>query len=787
MALDFDAAPATGSDTVRTDLSPWQLHLNRVLDQVLACGKRREQALRTGEEGPPPAPVTPAPEHLNPPTRDPLSDLIRHFELTLEEADLLRLTLACELDSDVAEGMQQLRGERRARRPSLELALEIVAPDIIARRFLLPLLHEGASLRRHHLITLHAPWHKTQALLMEHELVAPPELLFHVSQQKVRASDGSMSPSFSPALPLANQLYSVAWRRPRTAASPASAAPPAPGARLEHLFLPPATREGIQRLLALTPASDETLTEPGLTRLGPAEVSRLLLLLQGPSGTGRRTLATLLADQWQLDTLTIDLRRLGPGHPGIHRLALALREARRLRCLPLLMHADSLSQDGDASPNPPRNASEDSDAAGAQRQVSPGRLLWPDRLAELLAEFPGPVAMVTEKPLAQLPTAANSPDRTQAPRWAMPLQTVLPEQSDVLLTLWETALAAHDQRLPRTELRELLERYVLSPGQLHAAVAAAYNRAAGRDPLQPAITLNELRQGAADQQSHRLEALARRTRPQVGWEELILPKPLKKQLLMFEGMLRHRETVYETWGLAQRMGSGRGVKGLFTGPSGTGKTMAASVLASRLGLDLFRVNLAALVSKWVGETEKNIDRIFREARTSRSILLFDEADALFGKRGAVNQSSDRYANMSINYLLQRFDEYDGIVVLTSNFPRAIDDAFSRRLHFMIAFPSPDEGGRLNLWKAKIPEEMPLASDVDLARLAKFELSGGNITNVVVSAAFLAAGKAVEGREVPVSMLDFMRAIRWEHQKLGHLSHASEFEGYFEALDEEVGR
>lgn len=769
----------------------WRPHADRVIDLILAAGQRREALASALTPAPvtsapvtsapvTPAPVTPAPERSHPPPRDALSVLIHTFALSPLEADLLRLTVAVELDPDIGDAIQQLRGEPRTRRPTVGLALELLTPPPADRLALLACLHELAPLRQHRLVQLYRPWHLTNPLFLEQELVAPSELLFQVGGET--------------EAPLHAFLEGVAFRRPRPPAisaasgSPAPAASVAPGTSSEP-FAPP------------LPAPFSALHLPEHTRLQLSQLlsfqtsaafSRLLLQLVGPSGTGRRTLAHALASRLHQDGLEIDLRRLGPGQAGVERLTLALREALRLQCVPIFLHGELLTDALLSGEVPPTPASEDGASSGSSKPPPPALTLrWPTRILNLLDLFPGPVMVVTEEPLLSLTVPPLEPGVKRAPRLSFALTTEMPERSDVLLSLWRQALAGQQQSLPDEQLRTLLGRFLLSPGQIFASVEAAYNRAAGRDPLSPVVQLADLALAAQEQQSRRLESMSRRTRPTLSWDELVLPRPLKQQLLMFEGMLRHREKVYEDWGMARKMATGRGIKALFSGASGTGKTMAASVLASRLGLDLFRVNLAALVSKYVGETEKNIDRIFREARASRSILLFDEADALFGKRAAVTRSADRYANMSTNYLLQRFEEFDGVVILTSNFPTAIDDAFSRRLHFLVAFPTPDETSRQELWRSRIPAEMPLAEDVDLARLARFELSGGNITNAVTTAAFLAAGRdgvTAEGERVEprVGMLDFMRAIRWEQQKLGRITQASDFVGYFERLDEQGG-
>jgi SpoVK/Ycf46/Vps4 family AAA+-type ATPase len=222
---------------------------------------------------------------------------------------------------------------------------------------------------------------------------------------------------------------------------------------------------------------------------------------------------------------------------------------------------------------------------------------------------------------------------------------------------------------------------------------------------------------------------------------------------------------------------GTGLTALFAGDSGTGKTLSAEVVAADLGLDLYVIDLATVVDKYIGETEKNLDRIFSEADRVNGVLLFDEADAIFGKRSEVKDARDRYANVEIAYLLQRMERFDGIAILTTNLRANLDEAFLRRLDIIVDFPMPEEDDRLRLWERHLPGTLPRAADVDLGFLAAaFKLSGGNIRNVCLQAAFYAAA----GNR-PVAMLDLIRGTEREYQKLGRLTHAEEFGKYLELL------
>ena len=207
--------------------------------------------------------------------------------------------------------------------------------------------------------------------------------------------------------------------------------------------------------------------------------------------------------------------------------------------------------------------------------------------------------------------------------------------------------------------------------------------------------------------------------------------------------------------------------------------MAAEVMASELRLDLYKIDLSMIVSKYIGETEKNLSKIFREAEDSNAILFFDEADALFGKRSEVRDSHDRYANIEISYLLQKMEENEGIVIMASNLCRNIDDAFLRRMHFTVEFPFPEEEYRYRIWKSLFPKEAPLSEDVDFEFLAKrFRLAGGNIKNIVVNAAFLAAENSGA-----ITMEDVIKAARREFQKIGKICSESEFGGYYDLISD----
>jgi hypothetical protein len=272
-----------------------------------------------------------------------------------------------------------------------------------------------------------------------------------------------------------------------------------------------------------------------------------------------------------------------------------------------------------------------------------------------------------------------------------------------------------------------------------------------------------------------LDSLALRIEPSRSWDELILPPDEKQQIAELTARYRQRFVVYEDWGFKAIPSSG--LVALFAGPSGTGKTMAAEVVAGALGLDVFKIDLSSVVSKYIGETEKNISRVFDAAEAGRVLLFFDEADALFGKRSEVSDAHDRYANIEVSYLLQRLEAYEGLVVLATNLAKNIDQAFLRRIHASVEFPLPDEAARLLIWRQSMPEAAPV-QDLDFEFLAnQFRLSGGAIRNSALAAAFMAAEDGS-----PITMQHLAMGIKREFQKLGRLRTREEFGPYFEFVE-----
>jgi SpoVK/Ycf46/Vps4 family AAA+-type ATPase len=305
-------------------------------------------------------------------------------------------------------------------------------------------------------------------------------------------------------------------------------------------------------------------------------------------------------------------------------------------------------------------------------------------------------------------------------------------------------------------VEQLVAQFNLGAHAIRAACADALGQrlAHGPDNLP-----DELWDACRVQARPRLDDLAERIDSAATWDDLVLPDAQRQVLRDLAAHVRRRTTVYDTWGFAARGSRGLGITALFAGASGTGKTMAAEVVARELRLDLYRIDLSSVVSKYIGETEKNLRRIFDAAEDGGAVLLFDEADALFGKRSEVKDSHDRYANIEVSYLLQRMEAYRGLAILTTNLKGALDPAFLRRIRFIIQFPFPDAGQRAEIWRRVFPSATPTHA-LDFPGLARLNVAGGNIRNIALNAAFLAADA-----EEPVRMAHLLRAAQSEYAKL----------------------
>jgi hypothetical protein len=426
------------------------------------------------------------------------------------------------------------------------------------------------------------------------------------------------------------------------------------------------------------------------------------------------------------------------GETGVRRaIRLVLRDALLTGALPMFRGWDACLVDGDTPVDLLRDL-----LAHPGPVVIAGQSLWQPRGLERqrrITEVAFPVPGFTER--RQL--------------WAHTISAVEnQERADLALTL-----------------DELAGQFMLSSLQIRDAVATARDHTPSPDAPLSAV---ELFAAARAHSNPRLATLAHKLVPRYTWEDIVLPDDQRALLREVVDTVRGRPQVLDAWGVGDKLASSRGITVLFAGPPGTGKTMAAEIIAGEMGLDLYKIDLSTVVSKYIGETEKNISRIFQEAEQSNAILFFDEADALFGKRSEVKDSHDRYANIEISYLLQRMEAYDGVTILATNLRSNLDDAFTRRLQFAVNFPFPDAEERLRIWKTLFPPDLPQARDIDFSLLAeRFRLAGGNIRNVILSAAYLAAAdeaKSATPTEIPqqVTMAHLLHGTRRELQKMGRL-------------------
>jgi hypothetical protein len=362
------------------------------------------------------------------------------------------------------------------------------------------------------------------------------------------------------------------------------------------------------------------------------------------------------------------------------------------------------------------------------------------------------------------------------PRWSAAVPFMIESESstfDVRAAVWTSTLGAVG-----AEPMPGIESFRLTPEQIVVATATAATQAAGhgRD-----IVASDVLAGVRAQNAGRLDQLARRIEPGASYDDLVLRDDQVDELRGIVHRVRTADVVRGEWGMGGGgAGRGRGVTCLFAGPSGVGKTLSAEVLANDLGVDLYTIDLSQVVDKYIGETEKNLERIFTEAEGVNGVLFFDEADALFGKRSDVQSAHDRHANVEVAYLLQRMERFDGVAVLATNLRGNLDEAFTRRIDVILQFTEPNEDERLKLWELHLPPALPVADDLDLQLLAKvLDITGGVIRNITLAAAYMAAAE-----ERTLTMADLVAATRREYRKVGRLVPAGAFDSEEEADEAE---
>ncbi len=458
-----------------------------------------------------------------------------------------------------------------------------------------------------------------------------------------------------------------------------------------------------------------------LDRRRPARV-----LLWGLDGIGKATLVEAVAVAAGRAALRVDLRVvLGDPARAAEYLATCGREA-ALADAVLVVDAAGI-------------------AADLEHEVTA-------KLGVALAALPGPVAIVAERALGWLPQ--HLPELVE-------IEVAGPTYRE-RAALWTTALGP---AAVAADVELVAGRYSFGAGSIARAARRAVTTAHLRDPEHAVIALDDLVDASRQMFSNRLGSIAQRIPAGFTWDDLVLPNDTHEQLREVVRFARRRPMLLEEWGFGRKLPYGRGISAILAGPPGTGKTMVAQLLAHELGYDLYRIDLSQVVNKYIGETEKNLARIFSEAENSHAVLFFDEADSMFAKRTEVRSSNDRYANLEVNYLLQRMETFDGVTLLATNIEQGIDEAFKRRVRFTVQFELPDEGVRVALWKSMFPQETPLAADIDWTILAaRFEMAGGYIKKAALRAALAAADA---GRAI--AHADLLRAATQEYREMGRVT------------------
>lgn len=467
--------------------------------------------------------------------------------------------------------------------------------------------------------------------------------------------------------------------------------------------------------------------------------------LYGDNGTGKKATAEAVCLEMDIPILDVDLNRISIKEEKLDTLIpVIFREGLLQNAALYLDGFDMLLQDGEGNIN-------------AGNNLLGGLMKYPQWIFVASNQEWRPKETWQDRPFVSI-------------EFPVPSYTLRKQ-------LWEKYWDENTATENDVDLGDFASKFRLTGGQIHNISINARNLARLRKSEHQSLTGQDIASLCRNESREILNNMARKIQPKYRWKDIILPPDLYEQLQEIHSCVQHYYRVYSDWGFDKKLSLGKGLHVLFSGPSGTGKTMAAEILAHELQLDLYKIDVSQVVSKYIGETEKNLDRIFKEGQTSNSILFFDEADAIFGKRSEVKDAHDRYANIEIAYLLQKMDEYEGMVILATNLRKNIDEAFSRRMHFTLEFPIPEEADRNRIWSSIFPPEAPLDNDIDFAFIARqFRITGGNIKNIALSAAFLAA----QNGNI-INMNSIIRATKREYQKLGKLCTEDEFAEYIDLV------
>jgi SpoVK/Ycf46/Vps4 family AAA+-type ATPase len=519
------------------------------------------------------------------------------------------------------------------------------------------------------------------------------------------------------------------------------------------------------------------------------EDQSLIFYFHGPKGIGKKTLAIQVCKDLGKSIIIADLHQMQFSKSFDEALLLLYREA--LIRDAATVYLDGLDRLATRIPDIQQQESEKTESISDHEAGITSERLF--SIIKTIKSFSNVVTILAgENPVnfAFLPVKIN------------PLSFIFPMPSaQSRRKLWKALVKQYDISSD-VDIDDLANRFRLTQGKIKNAIADARNLSLLRDLgedrdndnkdkgidtpdsfhlkslFTSRIKPSDLYAGCRNQSNDKLNSLARKINPRYLLDDLILPDTKKAQLKEILSFVKYRDAVYDEWGFGNKLSLGKGLNILFAGESGTGKTMAAEIIANELNLDLYKIDLSSIESKWVGETEKNLDRVFREAETSNAIIFLDECEALLGKRVEQKQANDKFANTQINYLLQKLDEHEEIVILTSNLAKEIDKAFVRRIQFWVEFPFPNEADRLKVWQQIFPKDTPISDDLDFNFLAKqFQVSGGLIKNIAVASAF----KAKEVDSEKVTMEHIIKATKREFDKIGKPCLPEEFGKYYEIV------
>ena len=638
----------------------------------------------------------------------PLTWLAKELDLSPFDLDLIMIALAPELDLRYERLYAYLQDDVSRRRPSVDLALNLLCPTVQAKLMRRSHFGSHAPLIRHGLLHLIPDPNQVQPPLLARYLKLDEQVVRLLLAQK------DLSPTISPFSRLIK-----------------------PAISLDELVL----SGDVQHALAALVMQARKACLP------------LRLYFHGSHGVGKRRTAEALAGAASMPLLVVNLLEACNASSNFEQvLKLLFREAWFQDALLYLDNLEALHSD--------------------ERTIQ--------CLSTVLASSRGITIVSGTQERMPTPMGTDMADLMAVP---FPMPSFAQRRLH-----WQTALENAACTLDAQDLDALAARFRLTPGRITSAVITARNygfyRAAaqslGQNQALPSVqpTLSDLFAAAREQSGHDIETLAHKVEPGYTWDDIVLPPDQLAHLKEICDQANYRHIVYGEWGFDRKMHLGKGLNVLFSGLPGTGKTMGAEVIAHELGLDLYKIDLSQVVSKYIGETEKNLDRIFAAAENTNAILFFDEADTLFGKRSQVHDAHDRYANIEVGYLLQKMEEYDGIAILATNMHQNMDEAFIRRLKLSVEFPFPEEPYRYRIWRGHFPAEAPSSDDIDFAFLARqFNLAGGNIKNIVLNASFMAAAD-----DQCIYMKHLILAARREFQKMGKTCTRAVFGEYMSLIE-----